>query len=54
MGFSSLEIEECLSGKASEFLMRKKEVAASYHTLMIELLHTTLQSLENYNHESQR
>lgn len=54
IGFTKAEVDECLSGKASEFLIRKKEVAISYHTLLVDLLHTTLQSLESCYYESQR
>lgn len=45
MGFKDAEIDDCLAGRESEFLKRKKEVSMSYHALMIDLLHTTLQSL---------
>ena len=54
MGFNNSQVEECLSGKASEFLIRKKEVALSYYALLVELLHTTLVSLESCNYHSQK
>lgn len=54
MGYKDSEIEDCLAGKESEFLKRKKEVAMSFHTLMIDFLHTTLQALETYTYESQK
>jgi hypothetical protein len=54
IGFLPQQISAYQAGKVSDHLARKKEVALSYHILLVDLLQRTLKSLEAYNYESQR
>lgn len=50
IGFKQSEIESILTGKPSDFVQSKKEVALSYYILLVDLLQRTLKSLENFNY----